>query len=568
MEKGFFHLVLHGHVPYVLSHGTWPHGEVWLQETAWETYVSLLEFLFEAKELGLPVKLTINLTPILLEQLSSPRFIKGFEEYIENQINYAYKEKEEYRTKEPIRSELARYWIHLYTRRRNFLDKINGDLVGSFKRLAEDGTVEIISCAATHAYLPLLRFDECVEAQVKLGLSTSKGYFDGIEISGFWLPECAYRSSYEWTPPLGGKPFQRKGLEMILNENGIRFSYVDPHLLFGQSRIGVIEYPYGKREWENLDERKKIIEDEDQARKIASLKPYYCVSPGKETGIIIFIRDPIGTSRVWSRDMGFPGNGRYLEFHKRAFPGGHRFWRVTDRKLGLGAKEYYDPTKATEATKEHARVFVNMLNERAEKISTKSDFTPIFAEVFDAELFGHWWHEGILWLKEVFELIGTASDLRPALGSELIKAYERIDITHLWEGSWGAGGDHRIWFNEETKWMWEKIYDCEEKMVCELSKMEPKNELHYKALKQAAIELLLLEASDWEFLYTTWQARDYAEQRFERHYRYFLKAYELAKLLNEGVTPPSHEINDLDSIARDDNIFEEVDHRLWRSKGL
>jgi len=563
MKKGYFHLVLHGHVPYVLNHGTWPHGEVWLEETTWETYIPLLELISEIKNLNYPLKITINLTPILLEQISSPKFLKKLEGYIEDQIRYACKEEKEYRSKDPIRSSLAKHWINLYNRRMSFLNSIGGDLVGAFRSFAEDGFIEVLSCSATHGYLPLLRFDECVETQVKVGLSVSNRHFKGIKIKGFWLPECAYRASYEWTPPLGGEPYLRKGLEMILNENGISFSYTDHHLLTGQKKVGSLEYPYGNRVW---GEREEIAEDQDHIREVVSLKPYYCVSPGKENGIIFFIRDPIGTSRVWSRDMGFPGNGRYLEFHKRAFPGGHRFWRVTDRKLGLDAKEYYDPDKAMEAVREHAKTFVNMLEERTEKICSKFNFTPLFAEVFDAELFGHWWHEGIHWLKEVFSLIGSSSLITSALGRDLLKAYERIDITHLWEGSWGAGGDHRIWFNNETKWMWEKIYECEDKMVHELSMMEPKNELHYAILKQAGIELLLLESSDWEFLYTTWQARDYAEQRFERHYRLFIKAYELAKSIDSGLTPSSQDLREIECIIQDDNVFQEVDHRLWRPK--
>lgn len=567
MKLGYFHLALHGHVPYVLNHGTWPHGEVWLQEAAWETYIPLLELLQECKTLSYPIKLTLNLSPVLLEQISNQRFIKNLEDYITDQIKHAKREEKEYKTKEPIRSSLAKYWIFIYERRKSFFEKLGGDIIGCFRKFTEEGLLEIISCAATHGYLPLLGYDECVEAQVKVGLMTSRKYFKGLEISGFWLPECAYRSSYQWENPINGERFLRKGLEMILHDNNIRFSYTDYHLLIGQEKIGIIESPYETKLWNSIEKREKVAENNHHARETIPLKPYYCVSPGHEKGIVFLIRDPVGTSRVWSRDIGFPGNGRYLEFHKRAFPGGHRFWRVTDKKLGLGAKEYYEPSKASEAINEHATLFVNTLQQRAHEALLNHRIKPIFVEVFDAELFGHWWHEGIPWLKEVFKLIGTNALIEPIFGKEVFEIYERIEIAHLWEGSWGAGGDHRVWFNDETKWMWNRIYECENKMVHELSIVEPRNEVHLLALNQAAKELLLLEASDWEFLYTTWQARDYAEQRFQMHYKNFIKVYELAKAINDNVTLNEERIEEIKKIAAEDNIFEGVDYRLWRPKG-
>ena len=41
-------IVLHGHLPYVLHHGRYPHGEAWLYEAAAETYMPLLDIIGEA----------------------------------------------------------------------------------------------------------------------------------------------------------------------------------------------------------------------------------------------------------------------------------------------------------------------------------------------------------------------------------------------------------------------------------------------------------------------------------------------------------------------------------------
>jgi len=67
-------IVLHGHLPYVLHHGSYPHGEAWLYEAAAETYLPILDMIGECALLKARPAITIGLTPILLEQLSHDRF--------------------------------------------------------------------------------------------------------------------------------------------------------------------------------------------------------------------------------------------------------------------------------------------------------------------------------------------------------------------------------------------------------------------------------------------------------------------------------------------------------------
>ena len=86
---GSFCLVLHGHLPYVLRHGTWPHGEDWLYEAAAETYLPLLAMVDECVYLKARPKITMGLTPVLLEQLSHEHFKKGFEHYLKDRAQQA-----------------------------------------------------------------------------------------------------------------------------------------------------------------------------------------------------------------------------------------------------------------------------------------------------------------------------------------------------------------------------------------------------------------------------------------------------------------------------------------------
>src|SRR2546425_87346 len=79
-----FALVLHTHLPMVLNHGRWPHGSDWLCEAAFECYLPLLETAHRLVADGISPKWTINLSPILTEQLASPEFQKELSFYYEN----------------------------------------------------------------------------------------------------------------------------------------------------------------------------------------------------------------------------------------------------------------------------------------------------------------------------------------------------------------------------------------------------------------------------------------------------------------------------------------------------
>ena len=93
---GSFCLVLHGHLPYVLHHGTWPHGEDWLYEAAAETYLPLLSTIDECVFFNANPKVCMGLTPVLLEQLAHDHFKKGFEDYLKDRIERAKQDRREF----------------------------------------------------------------------------------------------------------------------------------------------------------------------------------------------------------------------------------------------------------------------------------------------------------------------------------------------------------------------------------------------------------------------------------------------------------------------------------------
>src|SRR5712691_3217535 len=259
--------------------------------------------------------------------------------------------------------------------------------------------------------------------------------------------------------------------------------------------------------------------------------PYRVASRGGTGSAVAFFRDPKTTLQVWSREHGYPGDYAYLEFHKKHFPGGLRFWRITEASGDLGKKSVYDPVVAAERVRSQARHFIELVGDTLRHASTHGP--AVVCSPYDAELFGHWWFEGPQWLERIAREMVRAGVPRTTLG-ETLDVVPAARTVALPEGSWGEGGDHRVWLNRETEWTWDRIYSAESEWAEHLTRARGAEGDLRRVLAQATRELLLLEASDWQFLITTLSARDYAERRVAEHYAEFKRLSEMARSLEDG----------------------------------
>src|SRR3989454_770472 len=222
----FGHLVfvLHTHLPWVLGHGRWPHGEAWLYEATAECYLPILRLLDRLEEEGRKGSITIGITPVLSEMLATPRFRDGFLAYLEERTNRAEADQREFDAAgDDGRRRAAAAWSDFYGgAKADFVETYNQDLLSAFTRLQNRDRIEIIVSAATHGYLPLLGRDESVNAQLVTGIASYRRSF-GRRPRGIWLPECAYRPGYIWSRPAGpARAWLRPGLECGLRISGGR----------------------------------------------------------------------------------------------------------------------------------------------------------------------------------------------------------------------------------------------------------------------------------------------------------------------------------------------------------
>ncbi|MEO0114638.1 MAG: 1,4-alpha-glucan branching protein domain-containing protein [candidate division WOR-3 bacterium] len=558
--QGHFSFVLHSHIPYVLSHGRWPHGTDWLSEACAETYIPLLNTINQLIEEGLRSRLTIGLTPVLCEQLASANFRDEFNAYLKLKIKAAEADCAEFaKYGDDQYLKIAQTWRNFYEKVwEDFNHRYHQDIIAGFKELQDSGYIEIITSAATHGYLPLLKEELSIQGQIRTGIESYRKYF-GKAPKGIWLPECAYRPRYLWQPPdYPSPPYERPGIDEFLSDEGIEYFIVDSHLLTGGKAIGVYlsRFDALKRLWQQFEKEFEPTEEKDF--KPIPYEPYLVGSNPKKKPVAFFTRDPKTALQVWSGEWGYPGDGWYLDFHKKRFPGGLRYWRVTDPKIDLGQKQIYEPDRTEARVQSHAQHFIGLIKETLNNYYNQHQKPGFLCIPYDAELFGHWWFEGTRWLYYVFKFLAKEKAIGATTCSNFLKDNYPSRVIALPEGSWGEGGFHYIWLNEDTKWTWKIIYQAEEEFKKLLSGKESFNSVYERILKQLARELLLLQASDWQFLISTWHARDYAEQRFLEHSEKFEKLTSLAKKLDKAPLTPE-EINYLIDCEKSDAIFPDLD---------
>jgi 1,4-alpha-glucan branching enzyme len=243
-------------------------------------------------------------------------------------------------------------------------------------------------------------------------------------------------------------------------------------------------------------------------------QPYWIGAHGRRLAPRALIRDPRSSMQVWSRHGGYPGDGAYLEFHKIRYPGGLKLWRVTADTAGLGDKLPYEPDLATAQVQRHAKHFARLLGRVGDTIQRQG--AELIVAPFDTELFGHWWFEGVDFVEELFRQIDLQGGVRPLTASSHLDN-ARADVSlNLSAGSWGKDGDWSMWLNPETAWTWDNLWALEEEFWQVAPDAIARPEVH-SVLAQAARELLLAQASDWQFIITTGEAADYAEARIRLH---------------------------------------------------
>lgn len=480
MERRSFSLLLHTHMPYVRKNGEWPVGEQWILEAWAECYLPLWELIGDMAEGRCPGKLALTMTPILAEQLGDPYLQDRFAAYLRNRIRQAEEEVARLRSLgDAGRMRLASlYARELDEQLRSFEEKHRGDMLRVLREGMDCGVLEVLASSATHAHLPLLSSDTCRAAQVEIGLESYRRCF-GRPPTGFWLPECSY------TP----------GLDRVLK----RFS---PPLRY-------------------------VVLDHTAPEAASRPQPTWRACRLGETSLAVFLRDRLSHRLVWEPD-GYPSHGEYREYVKRDYQGhGFQYWRITSPSTLLEHKEVYEPEAALARARADAEHFAARMRERWDQLVGEEDGEEgrLILAAYDTELFGHWWREGPLWLREVLVILGPEC----VLPGRMVAGLKVESLPPLSPSctAWNVDGTFATWENQGTLDLWETTRDSEEAFLSHCREgLDPGRE---RALLQAGRELLLMEASDWSYMVTRDTAAGYARERFLAHAGRFRRCMAMLK---------------------------------------
>ncbi len=560
-SAGAFTFVLHSHLPYARQAGMWPHGEEWLHEAIAETYLPLWDALTDLAEEGVDYKITVSVTPILAEQLSDPLIREHFITYAEERAAWAANDIARFKKSgDEQLQKLAVFYHHWYSRRlANFRDRYQTDLPGALKDLQDRGFVEISTSAATHGYLPLLSRDSSIFGQIQTGVDSFARHF-GRKPKAIWLPECAYRPAYE-EELADGTLVRRPGLESFLEAQGIRVFFSETHTVEGGKPVGKAAGeaigPYGE-----IARRYAIdLSAEEQNEPGTTFRSYWV---GDAPGTVAVLgRNNRTGQQVWSGDFGYPGDAAYREFHRKDGSSGMQYWRIGGPGVDLGQKPQYDPERAAERVADHARHFVGLVEELLRGYHESTGEYGVISSNYDTELFGHWWFEGVDWLKAVLRGLAALDTVDLTTASAFVEAHDPEHVINLPESSWGSGGTHFTWLNIDTEWMWPVIHAAESRMEALVAKYPDANGDLQDVLNQTARELLLLQSSDWPFLVTTGQAKQYATERFNDHVSRF--EY-LASVAESSRDPSELDRERIADLKEKDNPFSAIDYRNFKSR--
>src|SRR5579863_317391 len=344
MEQGYLSLVLHCHLPFIRhpEHIEFLE-EDWLFEAITETYIPLIQLFERLITDRVPFRITLSVTPTLAAMLVDPLLQERYLRHIHLLIELS--EKEIRRTEhEPAFNRLARmYHSHFLECRRLFEDRYGRNLLTAFRAFQNEGHLEIITCAATHGFLPLMAMiPAAVRAQVQVGAQEYARHF-GRPARGIWLPECGYYP----------------GVDEFLAEARIRYFFIDTHgLLHAKPRP-----------------------------KFGVYAPIYCRSR-----VAAFARDIESSKQVWSAAEGYPGDYEYRDFYRdigfdldfdyikphlpspdiRGFTG-IKYYKIT----GSGEKQIYQREDAVRTADEHAQHFLNERVGQVQRLTGLLDRPPL-----------------------------------------------------------------------------------------------------------------------------------------------------------------------------------------------
>ncbi|HCS59266.1 MAG TPA: 1,4-alpha-glucan branching protein [Gordonia polyisoprenivorans] len=454
---GQFTLVLHSHLPWLANHGRWPVGEEWLYQSWAASYLPVFAMLRRLAADGFSDMVSLGITPVLAAQLDDPHCTASMYEWL---ADWRLRAMEAAVDADTDRRALGLREHRSATQALAEFERhwrLGG--AATIRQVADSGVAEILGGPLAHPFAPLL------DARLRR-FSLGEGLADahlrwGTRPHGIWAPECAFAP----------------GMETEYAAAGVGHFMVDGPTLRGDTALG---RPVGTGD------------------------------------VLAFGRDLTVSYRVWSPKSGYPGHAAYRDFHTYDHATGLKPSRVTGKTVAAQDKKPYDPQRADAVIDRHVDDFIGHVRRRLISESQRIGRPALVVAAFDTELFGHWWHEGPVWLERVLRRLPEAGVQVGTLAGAAAHGYVGAPVD-LPPSSWGSGKDWRVWEGPQVSHLVQLNAEVSRTALDAVDKIvDPRAGRHHVA-DQIVREALLTVSSDWPFMVSKDTAADYAIGRAHTH---------------------------------------------------
>lgn len=541
MTDGAFALVLVCHAPLYAVGDTHARPEDKLLAYTAQSFVPILGKLFALRDEGIESQVTLAISPLLAHQFSAATFASRFNAYLDARMAAAQRDQRYYageaadwhphstlyaRSESPLNHAARRdidehqqylaqwHYNNLQEVAYTFNETCHADLIQALRDLQDSAHVELMTTAATHAYLPLLATDAAIHAQIQGAVMMHERLF-GRKPSSFYLPALAYRPAMQRTDGT-----LRESLASALHAHGIKVFLTETHLIRGGELACA---PAGKlRDMQgNMARRYTFPEAIPVPQRDASPLVPHAIKDHEDTpplNIAALASEERTLIQISGHILGYPRDFDYLDpVHASAMSGLH-YWRVTTENADFIAKDFYHPDWAAYKINQHAEHFAHLVGD----ILRDRQDDGIVTTVLDSVALGLQWYEGTAWLIQTVRLLSRQPHIRLSTPTDYVSHHPPQSAITLPEGSSGIGGTHAAWANDQTAWVWAALLDAETRMarLAHEHRNSAGDDTRY-VLNQAARELMLAQCSDWPLMITADQDAAYAAQRIASHLNNF-----------------------------------------------
>ena len=518
-------IVLVGHAPFVRHPEVLnPSQELWFFQSISETYIPLLEVLDRLDKDIVPFRIALSLSPSLCHMLTDDFLLQRYSEYTDKQLDFGIQELERSQDNPEQHALVKLLYDRMVEKRIYFTERCENNILKNFDYYQKKGRIEILSTAATSAFLPFYtNYPEAIQAQFEVAISSYKNHF-GRHPHGFWLPELGWKAE----------------LDSWLKAYNFAYTIVDAHAL-------AFAKPFA--------EKGSFYPAKTPLGTFILGRDFYAAD-----ALTKIVKDPVYRTNCHDQGFELPSDslGPFLGPNGSRTVTGYKYWAAGE---DCAAKVLYDPIKAVEKARSDALSFLEACYERLKATSDLLEESALSLCVFEADNFGRFWHEGFTFIETLFREGTKSCEVQFLTPSEYLCKLDSTSFQPLVPefSSWGTNGYAETWLDASNDWMYRHTMRALDRMVEIVERFPNYTGLKERALNQAAREILLVVASDWSKMLYKQESADYARSRIEGSLRNFTTIYEAL-----GSNYISTEW--LTQLERRHNIFPNISYRVFRRK--